>query len=105
MTGRAASGGRPRTLRIDPHVHTSASYDGVTPPADLVRRACAVGLDGIVVTNSGLASMLVIGTAVGLSGIAEFLPKDRRHLAGALRVAAIGILVLLVLRSTWRIIT
>ncbi|WP_254761914.1 CehA/McbA family metallohydrolase [Natrinema marinum] len=51
MTGRAGSGGRPRTLRIDPHVHTSASYDGVTPPAKLVGRARNVGLDGIVVTD------------------------------------------------------
>ncbi|WP_408957207.1 CehA/McbA family metallohydrolase [Natrinema sp. 74] len=51
MTGRAASGGRPRTLRVDTHVHTDASDDGVTAPEELVRRACAVGLDGIAVTD------------------------------------------------------
>lgn len=51
MTGRAERGERLRTLRIDPHVHTSASFDGVTEPTELVRRACATGLDGIVVTD------------------------------------------------------
>ena len=53
--------------------------------------------------NSGLAAMLVIGVATALSGVAEFLPKDRRRVAGALRVTAIGVLVALMLRSMWRI--
>ncbi|WP_254761916.1 hypothetical protein [Natrinema marinum] len=56
-----------------------------------------------VLYNSGLASTLVIGAAAALSGIAEFVPKDRRRVAGALRVTAIGILVALMLRSMWRI--
>ena len=55
--------------------------------------------------DSGLASVLVIGAAAALSGVAEFLPKNRRHVAGVLRVTAIGMLVLLVLRSAWRIAT
>lgn len=40
-----------RTLRIDPHVHTVASYDGHALPEDLVQSALASDLDGIVVTD------------------------------------------------------
>lgn len=39
------------TVRIDPHLHTVASYDGHTTPAELIERAASVGLDGIVVTD------------------------------------------------------
>jgi len=42
---------RPRTVTIDTHLHTVASYDGETTPAELLRRAEAVGLDGVVVTD------------------------------------------------------
>ena len=45
--------------------------------------------------DSGLASVLVVGIAAALSGVAEFLPKHRRRTAGALRVTAIGILAIL----------
>lgn len=38
-------------LRIDPHVHTAASYDAHTSPETLVGRAREVGLDGLVVTD------------------------------------------------------
>ncbi|QIO21675.1 PHP domain-containing protein [Haloarcula sp. JP-L23] len=40
-----------RTVRIDTHLHTTASYDGETLPEELLRRAEAVGLDGVVVTD------------------------------------------------------
>jgi predicted metal-dependent phosphoesterase TrpH len=39
------------TARIDPHVHSVASYDGHTTPGELVERAADVGLDGVVVTD------------------------------------------------------
>lgn len=40
-----------RTVRIDPHLHTAASYDGYTTPEQLLQRASAVGLDGVVATD------------------------------------------------------
>ena len=51
MTGHTVGDRQPLPLRIDPHVHTSASYDGVTAPEDLLEQAQAVGLDGVVVTD------------------------------------------------------
>lgn len=36
---------------IDTHCHTKHSYDNWLEPADLIRRARALGLDGIVVTE------------------------------------------------------
>lgn len=42
---------RPRTVTVDTHLHTVASYDGETTPEELLRRAEAVGLDGVVVTD------------------------------------------------------
>ncbi|ELZ19795.1 PHP domain-containing protein [Haloterrigena salina JCM 13891] len=54
MTSRAeyaAVDRGPQTLRIDPHVHTTASYDGTTTPAELVDAARRAGLDGIAVTD------------------------------------------------------
>jgi len=39
------------TVTVDTHLHTVASYDGETLPAELLRRAEAVGLDGVVVTD------------------------------------------------------
>lgn len=38
-------------LRIDPHVHSEASYDGHEPVELLLEQATEVGLDGIVVTD------------------------------------------------------
>ena len=40
-----------RTVTVDTHLHTVASYDGETVPEELLRRAEAVGLDGVVVTD------------------------------------------------------
>ncbi|MFC6942119.1 PHP domain-containing protein [Salinirubellus sp. GCM10025818] len=40
-----------RTVRIDPHVHSAASYDGRDPPELLLEQAAAVGLDAVVVTD------------------------------------------------------
>jgi predicted metal-dependent phosphoesterase TrpH len=40
-----------RTVRVDLHLHTVASYDGETLPEDLLARAEAMGLDGVVVTD------------------------------------------------------
>jgi len=40
-----------RTLYVDTHLHTAASYDGHTEPVTLLRRAREVGLDAVVVTD------------------------------------------------------
>ncbi|MGQ3411205.1 CehA/McbA family metallohydrolase [Natrinema sp. LN54] len=76
MTGRAVSGDerRPRTVRIDPHVHTDASYDGETTPAELVRAARSVGLDGIVVTDHD--------TIDGATRAAALAPDDLAVIVG-----------------------
>lgn len=39
------------TLRIDPHVHSVASYDGHDPAELLLEQAAEIGLDGIVITD------------------------------------------------------
>ena len=39
------------TVRIDPHVHSEASYDGHDPVELLLEQAAEVGLDGVVVTD------------------------------------------------------
>ena len=39
------------TIRIDPHVHSEASYDGHDPVELLLEQAAEIGLDGIVVTD------------------------------------------------------
>lgn len=39
------------TVRIDPHVHSEASYDGSDPVDLLLEQAAEIGLDGIVVTD------------------------------------------------------
>ena len=41
----------PVTFRVDPHVHSAASYDGRDPPELLLEQAAAVGLDAVVVTD------------------------------------------------------
>lgn len=38
-------------LRLDMHVHTSFSHDGLEPPARLVKRAAEIGLDGLAITD------------------------------------------------------
>ena len=50
-TDTVETGAPTRTVRIDPHLHTAASYDGHITPTALVERALAVGLDGVVVTD------------------------------------------------------
>ncbi|WP_222916974.1 PHP domain-containing protein [Natrinema sp. SYSU A 869] len=76
MTGHAIGVGdrASRTLRIDPHVHTSASYDGTTTPAELVRTARTIGLDGIVVTDHD--------TVDGATRVAELAPDDLAVIVG-----------------------
>ena len=39
------------TVRVDPHVHSAASYDGRDPPELLLEQAASVGLDAVVVTD------------------------------------------------------
>ncbi|MBV0902523.1 CehA/McbA family metallohydrolase [Haloarcula salina] len=52
MTRRPATGDTSgRTVHVDTHLHTAASYDGYTTPEALVSRAGAVGLDAVVVTD------------------------------------------------------
>ncbi|MFB6252744.1 MAG: CehA/McbA family metallohydrolase [Halobellus sp.] len=40
-----------RTVTVDPHLHTVASYDGHTTPEQLLDTAERVGLDAVVVTD------------------------------------------------------
>jgi hypothetical protein len=51
--------------------------------------------------DSGIDMMLAIGVAVGLAGITELLPTNRRLLASVLRVIAVGSLVAFLLRSVF----
>ncbi|WP_226480500.1 CehA/McbA family metallohydrolase [Natrinema amylolyticum] len=76
MTSHAigAADGAARTLRIDPHVHTSASYDGTTTPAELVRAARTVGLDGVVVTDHD--------TVDGATRVADLAADDLTVIVG-----------------------
>ena len=39
------------TARIDPHVHSAASYDGSDPSELLLEQAADIGLDAIVITD------------------------------------------------------
>ncbi|MFC6874713.1 PHP domain-containing protein [Halobellus marinus] len=39
------------TVRIDPHVHSDASYDGTDPVELLLEQAAEIGLDAVVVTD------------------------------------------------------
>lgn len=69
MTGRreaTAVDERWRTVRVDPHLHTVASYDGRTTPAELLERAADRGLDAVVVTDHD--------TVAGARRVAELAP-------------------------------
>jgi predicted metal-dependent phosphoesterase TrpH len=39
------------TLRIDPHVHSEASYDGSEPVELILEQAAEIGLDAVVITD------------------------------------------------------
>ena len=60
-------------LRIDPHVHSHASFDGHEPVELLLEHASEIGLDGIVVTDhDGIDASLhaaELAPAYGLVGI------------------------------------
>jgi predicted metal-dependent phosphoesterase TrpH len=92
-------------LRIDPHVHSEASYDGHEPVELLLEQAAEIGLDGIVVTDHDRieASLRAADLApeyglVGLPGVevstadghllalgVRSLPPRRRPLAETVR--------------------
>jgi len=55
--------------------------------------------------DSGLDMMLAIGVAVGVAGVTELLPTNRRLLASVLRVIAIGSLTALLLRSVFTFVS
>lgn len=61
------------TLRIDPHVHSAASYDGHDPVELLLEQAAEIGLDGIVVTDHDVihesVRAAVLAPEYGLIGI------------------------------------
>ena len=75
------------TVRIDPHVHSAASYDGRDPPELLLEQAASVGLDAIVVTDHDRISASLrtadLAATYGLVGIpgAEISTADG-HLLG-----------------------
>ncbi|WP_121741623.1 CehA/McbA family metallohydrolase [Natronorubrum halophilum] len=77
MTNRteyAAIDPGPQTLRIDPHVHTAASFDGTTTPTELVDAARRAGLDGIAVTDHD--------TIDGAREVARLAPADLLVIVG-----------------------
>ncbi|MFB6093132.1 MAG: CehA/McbA family metallohydrolase [Haloquadratum sp.] len=41
----------PLTVRLDPHVHSEASYDGEDPAELLLEQAAEIGLDAVVLTD------------------------------------------------------
>jgi len=61
------------TVRIDPHVHSDASYDGSDPPELLLEQAADIGLDAIVVTDHDVihesARAAELAPTYGLVGI------------------------------------
>jgi predicted metal-dependent phosphoesterase TrpH len=61
------------TLRLDPHVHSEASYDARDPPELLLEQAADIGLDGIIVTDHDQISASLrtaeLASTYGLVGI------------------------------------
>jgi predicted metal-dependent phosphoesterase TrpH len=61
------------TARIDPHVHSAASYDGSDPAELLLAQAADIGLDAIVITDHDVIHESVRAAALaptyGLVGI------------------------------------
>jgi predicted metal-dependent phosphoesterase TrpH len=64
------------TVRIDPHVHSEASYDGTDPVELLLEQAAEIGLDAIVVTDHDVvhesvraAELAPIYGLVGIPGV------------------------------------
>ncbi|MFA9517599.1 CehA/McbA family metallohydrolase [Halopenitus sp. H-Gu1] len=61
------------TVRIDPHVHSAASYDGHEPIELILEHAADIGLDGVVITDHDVLSESVraaeIAAEYGLIGI------------------------------------
>jgi len=59
-----------RVLRLDMHVHTSFSHDGVEPPARLVKRAAEIGLNGLAITDHdtqmGVGEAIDAGRELGI---------------------------------------
>ena len=57
-------------LRLDMHVHSSFSHDGVEPPARLVKRAAEIGLDGLAITDHntqrGVGEAIDAGRELGI---------------------------------------
>src|SRR6516165_3133211 len=60
-------------MRADLHVHSSAS-DGTEPPAEVMRRAAAAGLDVIALTDHD--------TVAGIGEAAKSLPPGLALIAG-----------------------
>lgn len=54
---------------------------------------CFVGYVYFAILQDGPHLLLPMGVAIGLSGVAESMPTDRRRLAAGLRLLAIGIAV------------
>lgn len=59
-------------MRADLHVHSNAS-DGTDPPAEVMRRAAAAGLDAVALTDHDTVAGLA---AVGLAGVEVFHPDQ-----------------------------
>ena len=70
---------------IDCHCHTKHSYDNWLEPLDLVRRAKAIGLDGVVITEhhsyEASAPVEAVGRDEGLLVLRGVeISTDRGHL-------------------------
>jgi predicted metal-dependent phosphoesterase TrpH len=61
------------TVRIDPHVHSEASYDGHEPVELILEHAADIGLDAVVITDHDVCSESVraaeLAAEYGLIGI------------------------------------
>lgn len=54
---------------------------------------CLLGYVYFGAAFDGPHYLLIMGVGFALSGVAESLPKDRHHMAGVLRITAIGTIV------------
>jgi hypothetical protein len=59
----------------------------------LLAAGCLLAGSYVAVVRDGPWFLLVLGVAVGCTGLAESLPADRRRSAGPLRLVALAVLV------------
>jgi 3',5'-nucleoside bisphosphate phosphatase len=84
--------GRPEGMRIDLHTHSSVS-DGTDAPAELVRKALAIGLDVVALTDhdtfDGLDEAVAEGERLGL-GVVRGMELSCSRRGSSVHVLAYG---------------